>query len=302
MRLKTTLEQWLTLIEVDRAGSIQAAALALNKSHTTLMYALRKLEQQLGMELICIEQRRAVLTVEARALLRRAVPMVEQARELESVGSQIALGVEPEITLTLDHLCCREWVMAPLGRFFDDFKGTSVQIRETSLSATERAVTERQADLAIITLPVDNHLTDPFGVVTMVPVAGRGHPLAGMKAVTAEDLITHTQIVVRDLGEDDPKRQRDVGWLRSERRITVDNFDHAWDAVRAGVGFCRMPDHRLARLDPYEVVPLTLAGGGSYQVPLHLTLPKGKQTGVAARALYALLRQAARERRLQSQE
>ncbi|EGU51491.1 putative transcriptional regulator [Vibrio tubiashii ATCC 19109] len=32
MRLKSTLEQWVTLKEVDRAGSIQAAASALNKA------------------------------------------------------------------------------------------------------------------------------------------------------------------------------------------------------------------------------------------------------------------------------
>jgi len=40
MRLKTTLDQWLTLIEIDKAGSIQAAASRLNKSHTTLIYAI----------------------------------------------------------------------------------------------------------------------------------------------------------------------------------------------------------------------------------------------------------------------
>ncbi|WP_028109177.1 LysR family transcriptional regulator [Ferrimonas futtsuensis] len=296
MKLKTTLEQWLTLIEVDRAGSIQGAAQALNKSHTTLIYALRKLEQQLGIELIRIEQRRTVLTEQARSLLRRAAPMVEQARTLEVVSSQMALGVEPEITLTVDHLCCREWLMGPLSRFFDEFKGTSVQIRETSLSATERAVTQRQADVSIITLPIENHLSDPFSVVTMVPVVAHSHPLARLASVTVEELIAHTQIVVRDLGQTEPSEQQDVGWLRSQLRVTVDNFDHAWDAVRAGVGFCRMPEHRLTLRDASEVVPLTLEGGGCYQVPLHLCLPKGEQTGVAARTLHTLLLEEARKR------
>ncbi len=41
MRLKTTLEQWLTLFEIDKAGSIQAAANTLNKSHTTLIYSIK---------------------------------------------------------------------------------------------------------------------------------------------------------------------------------------------------------------------------------------------------------------------
>lgn len=296
MRLKTTLEQWLTLIEVDRAGSVQGAAQALNKSHTTLIYALRKLEQQLGMELIRIEHRRSVLTDDARGLLRRAIPMVEQARTLEAIGSQIARGVESEITLTVDHLCCRQWLMGPLARFFDEFKGTSIQIRETSLSSTERAVTQRQADVAIITLPIENHLSDPFSVVTMVPVVAHAHPLARRTSVTVEELIAHTQIVVRDLGRGEPDEQQDVGWLRSQLRVTVDNFDHAWDAVRAGIGFCRMPEHRLAEVDRSQVVKLALEGGGAYQVPLHLTLPKGEQTGVAARTLYQMLLEDAQNR------
>ncbi|WP_417346433.1 LysR family transcriptional regulator [Ferrimonas sp.] len=296
MKLKTTLEQWLTLIEVDRAGSIQGAAQSLNKSHTTLIYALRKLEQQLGMELIRIEQRRSVLTDEARALLRRAIPMVAQARTLEMVSNQMAQGVESEITLTVDHLCCRQWLMGPLARFSRQYRGTSVQIRETSLSATERAVTEGEGDLAIINLPVGNHLTDPFGVVTMVPVVAPNHPLSRLESVTISDLIAHTQVVVRDLGASKTEGERDVGWLRSELRITVDNFDHAWDAVRAGIGFCRMPEHRLAEVDSSQVVRLALDGGGAYQVPLHLTLPKGEQTGVAARALYQLLLEDAQSR------
>ena len=72
MRLKTTLEQWLTLFEIDRAGSIQAAAAALNKSHTTLIYAVRKLEEQLGVPLLKVEKRRAILTDDGKSLLRRA--------------------------------------------------------------------------------------------------------------------------------------------------------------------------------------------------------------------------------------
>ena len=72
MRLKTTLDQWQTLLEIERAGSIQAAATSMNKSHTTLIYAVKKLEQQLGVPLIEVQKRRAVLTEDGKSLLRRA--------------------------------------------------------------------------------------------------------------------------------------------------------------------------------------------------------------------------------------
>lgn len=289
MRPRTTLDQWLTLLEVDKAGSIQAAAHQLNKSHTTLIYAIKKLEQQLGVSLVQIKARRAVLTDDGKSLLRRAAPMLDQALELEVIGSHLSQGIESEITITIDHLCDRDWLYGPLSEFIDQNKGTSVQVRETSLSSTLDAVTEQQSDIAIINFPIANHLAEAFGIVTMIPVVSKHHPLAQKSKIGIEDLLTVTQIVVRDLGDHAVVEKQNVGWLKSQQRITVDNFDHAWKAVHQGLGFCRMPDHMLALLDSSKIVQLPLQGGLRYQVPMHLVLPKVGRTGPAATALYQLL-------------
>ncbi|MGF1757130.1 LysR family transcriptional regulator [Photobacterium sagamiensis] len=289
MKLKSTLEQWLTLIEVDKAGSIQAASHRLNKSHTTLIYAIKKLEAQLGVSLIRIEGRKAVLTDNAKTLLRRAVPMVDQARELEVIGAQLSQGMESEIIVSIDHLCCRRWLYQPLQEFFANNSGTSVKIRETSLSSTQDAVKDQLADIAIVNLPVENYLAEAFGVVTMIPVVSRNHPLAQKDTICNDDLLTETQIVVRDLGSEESLEEQNVGWLKSQRRVTVDNFDHAWQAVSSGLGFCRMPDHRLEELDTSELVRLPLQGGTRYQVPVHLVAPKVGRTGLAAKLLYDIL-------------
>lgn len=289
MKLRSTLEQWLTLVEVDKAGSIQAASNTLNKSHTTLIYAIKKLESQLGVSLIKVEGRKSVLTDHAKTLLRRAVPMLDQARELEAIGAQLSQGMESEITISIDHLCCRRWLYRPLQTFFANNRGTSVQIRETNLSSTQAAVKKRLADIAIVNLPVENHLAEAFGVVSMIPVVSRHHPLAGKELIGNDDLLTETQIVIRDLGAIDKPEEQNVGWLKSQRRLTVDNFDHAWQAVNAGLGFCRIPDHMLEELDTSEIVRLPLQGGSRYQVPVHLVAPKGGQTGIAANLLYDIL-------------
>jgi len=289
VRLKSTLEQWLTLIEVDKAGSIQAASNRLNKSHTTLIYAIKKLEAQFGFSLIRIEGRKSVLTDNAKTLLRRAIPMVEQARELEVIGAQLSRGMEPEITVSIDHLCCRRWLYQPLQDFFAKSSGTSVQIRETSLSSTRDAVKEQLADIAIVNIPIENCLAEAFGVVTMIPVVSQNHPLAQKDTICNDDLLTETQIVIRDLGSEESVEEQNVGWLKSQRRITVDNFDHAWLAVNSGLGFCGMPDHMLNELDTSNIVQLPLQGGSRYQVPVHLVAPKAGRTGLAAKLLYDIL-------------
>ncbi len=289
MRLKTTLEQWVTLQEIDRSGSIQAAAAQLNKSHTTLIYAIKKLEGQLGISLVYIKGRRAVLTEQGKSLLRRASSMLEQAHDLEVISGQLSKGIESEITVSIDHLTCQKWVYQPLLEFFSQNKSTSVQVVETSLSSTTDAVLSEKSDIAIINFPITNHPAEAFGIATMVPVVAKNHPLAYKTNLCLGDLITETQIVIRDLGSHLAKDKKNVGWLKSQQRLTVDNFDHAWRAVTEGLGFCRFPEHMVDEMNSDNVVRLSIEGSQRYQVPIHITLPKGIKTGPAARCLYELL-------------
>jgi DNA-binding transcriptional LysR family regulator len=286
MRLKTTLNQWLTLLEIDKAGSIQAAALALNKSHTTLIYAVKKLEDQLGVVLVKIEKRRAVLTSDGKSLLRRAQSMIDQAKVLEDISTQLAQDVESEIIIAIDHLCDRTWLYKPLEQFFAQNDTTSVQIIETSLSKTTSMVEEEIADISIINMPITNHPSESFGVVSMLPVVAKTHALASKPELCLADLTINRQIVVRDLGG---FNKRNVGWLKSSQRITVDNFDHAWQATKQGLGYCRLPKHIIESHNDDEVEVLNIEHSNCYQVPLHLTLPKSAKTGPAANCLYQLL-------------
>lgn len=286
MRLKTTLNQWQTLLEIDKAGSIQAAALALNKSHTTLIYAIDKLEEQLGVELVKIEKRRAVLTNDGKSLLRRAQSMIEQARILEDISNQLAQELEAEITVAIDHLCDRSWLYQPLRQFFAENTTTSVKIVETSLSKTTSTVENEKADISIINIPITNYPSEFFGAVNMIIIVAKNHPLANKAELCLADLEANRQIVVRDLGA---VNKQNAGWLKSSLRITVDNFDHAWQAVKQGLGYCRLPQHIVDKHRSEEIAVLNVEHANCFQVPLHLTLPKGVHSGPVANSLYQRL-------------
>ncbi|CAI2529628.1 LysR family transcriptional regulator [Serratia liquefaciens] len=113
-RLKTTLDQWMNLVAISEEGSVQAAAARLHKSHTTLLYSVRKLESQLGTELVEVIGKKTRLTASATMLLRKAGTMIETARQLESLSSLLSEGYESSITVSVDHLCNRMWVYDPL--------------------------------------------------------------------------------------------------------------------------------------------------------------------------------------------
>jgi DNA-binding transcriptional LysR family regulator len=290
MRLKSTLEQWATLQEIDKAGSIQAAALTLNKSHTTLIYSIKKLEQQLSVNLVEVKGRRAVLTDDGKSLLRRASSMLEQARDLEILSQQVSAGVESEILIAMDHLCDPSLLFNPMAHYLKQNRFTSIQLVETSLSKTTEMVTSERADIAIINLPITNYPAEVFSLTSMVPVVSKEHPLAMKSIIAMSDFATHCQVVVRDLGASTQHdNQLDVGWLKSNQRVTVDNFDHAFRAVEQGVGFCRLPEHIIAKRDRGQLKVLRIEENNKYQIPLHITLPKGPNTGPAARCFYQFL-------------
>ena len=191
----------------------------------------------IGWSLVQVEGRRAVLSEDGKSLLRRASSMLEQARELELISEQLAKGVESEIVVAIDHLCCLERLYQPMATFLTENNTTSIQVIETSLSKTTEMVTQELADVAIINLPITNYSAEAFGFTMMEPVVACSHPLASMSSISLNQLSSLPQIVVRDLGaqaSQGSKKQgekKDVGWLKSSQRITVDNFDHAFGAV-----------------------------------------------------------------------
>lgn len=281
----------MNLVAISEAGSVQAAAERLHKSHTTLLYSIKKLESQLGTELVEVVGKKTRLTASATMLLRKAGSMLETARQLEKLSSLLSEGYESSLVISVDHLCDRRWIYDPLTRFCAENALTSVTLRETSLTATRRYVKEKLSDIAIINLPVENFPSSFFGHVKMLPVISVFHALAGQNEISQSELVNTTQIVLRDLGSENSTQGENVGWLKPQRRITVDNFDYAIDAVSSGLGFCRLPEHMIKRLNNPDIITLSVHEGFDYQVPLHVTLPKGEDTGPAARALFDLLMQ-----------
>lgn len=292
MRLKSTLEQWNSLRAIDQYGSIQAAALQMNKSHTTLIYAVKKLEDQLGISLLKVVAKRAELTEEGKTLLRHAHSMLEQAESLEVISEQLAKGTESEITVTVDHLCDKEILYRALAKFHANNSMTSVRIIETSLTSTQGSVINQLADVALINIPITNYPAEAVAVITMVPVVSKQHPLAAKGSLTLGELTKETQIVLRDLGknnETNVEEHKSVGWLKAQRRITVDTFDMALRAVKNGLGFTRIPLYMYDRNEGDDLVKLDIMGANRYQIPVHITLPKGVDTGPAALELYTLI-------------
>jgi DNA-binding transcriptional LysR family regulator len=151
-----------------------------------------------------------------------------------------------------------------------------------------RAVLSRRVALAIGARVPPGFLAEPLVEVEFVAVAHPAHPLHHLeRAVSAADLRTHRQIVVRDTGP----QGLDAGWLGAEQRCTVSHMRTSLDALARGLGFAWVPRDLIGEhLAAGRLRPLPLASGATREATLHLIFAAGESAGPGAQELARLLR------------
>lgn len=306
---KISLEQWAAFKAVVDEGSFALAADALNKSQSSVSYAIARLNEQLPSPVLRIEGRKAALTEEGGVLYRRATHLLALAEETEAFARQMAEGIESEVTIAIDILLDIRFILPALEALSSRYPATRVRILETSLSGTEEALLEKKADIVIgANVPI-GFSGSPLKQIHMIPVAHPDHPLfhrditalrktceeAGAKfdplgepdGINEFELKAYRQIVVRDSGR---KRVQDAGWLGSEQRWTVSHFASTLTILRAGLAFAFVPtdwvedDLRDGRLQQ-----LPLAMGAERIIQLYLMLVSKEAAGPATRLLATTL-------------
>jgi DNA-binding transcriptional LysR family regulator len=293
---RISLDQWRILQAVVDCGGYSKAAEHLQKSQSTLSYALQKLQEDLGVTVLEIRGRKATLTAAGETLLRRARHLLEEAQALETAAASLSRGWESQITLNVDVICPQLLLLNCLRQFEQEHPQVRLDIIESALSGTQDAIVQGQADLALSGVTPPGFLGTDISSITMQCVAHCGHPLASLTTVHEQDLQAHRQIVVRDSGA---YRRINAGWLGADKRWTVNNFSSSVELLRAGLGFAWVPvDHLQPWLERGELVPLPLTSGATRSVTLSLFYPNRERTGPAARYLGELLQ--AEARRLQS--
>lgn len=285
---RTTAEQWQVLATVvDQGGFAQAAAF-LHRSQSAVSYAVAQLQQALGVKLLVLRGRRAELTPAGHELLRRSRRVVEQLSRLESAARALQQGWESELRLVVDASFPQQRLMAVLGELRSACADTTIQLADAVLSGAEEAIVQEQADVVVTTRVPPGALGDWLMDVDMVAVAAPGHPLhrEGTR-LQLDDLVDHTQVVVRDSGRDRP---RDEGWLGAQRRWTVSSVEASLNAVLAGLAYAWLPAHRVEPLIAAgELKSLPLQAGGVRRLSLYVVLVKGEIAGPAARMALELL-------------
>jgi len=266
---------------VDEDGFGQAAE-ALHKSQSAVSYAVARLQESLGIDLLEVDGRKAVLTAHGKTLLKRVRPLIRDLETLERLAQSLKQGWEPELKLVVDVAFPRQCLLDIIAELQQRCPNTEVQVSDAVLSGAEEAISENRADVVVTSHLPPDYLGEPLLTVNFVAVAYPSHPLFTLdRALTSNDLVRYVQVVVRDSGIRNP---RDEGWLGAERRCTVSSMEASLATVLAGLGYAWLPEHMTSepiRQGRLRVLPLEM--GASRPVSLHLVLVQPETAGPAAR-------------------
>jgi DNA-binding transcriptional LysR family regulator len=282
---RVSLDQWLTFKTVVDSGSYAMAAEALNKSQSSISYAIGRLNEQLPQPVLILRGRKAVMTDAGQVLYRHAEHLLNHASQAEAVASSLALGFESEVTIAVDVLVEVGSLVCAFEEFSQEFPHTRIRVLETSLSGTTEALVEKTADLVVSSKIPPGFRGAPLLQVKMIPVAAPSHPLvSNRESVSEVELRNMRQVVLRDTGT---HREQDAGWLQAEQRWTVSHFSTSIKLLLSGLVFAFIPQNWIEdELASGHLLRIPVEPSMDRLIQMQLLMSNHQASGPATQALY----------------
>lgn len=291
MELGINLDQLRVFAVVVEEGSFSAAARRLNRSQSSITYAIQNLEGAVGTSLFDRSGYRPELTDAGRALLPRARRVVETSAGFERQARALREGIEPELILVVDAMFPMPPLFVALSAFERQFPTVQTRLYVESMGAAVKTVLDGHADLGVVIdfANVSDELASvAMDAIQLVPVAAPTHRLTllqqqGRQPLEDEDLRDHLQLVLTDRSELTKGRDKGVVSVRTWRLADL-GAKHAM--LLAGMGWGNMPLHMVSSdLEAGRLVELEIARwpkrAGPLMIPIVMVHRQDRPPGPA---------------------
>lgn len=287
-QMDTTLDAWEILHTVVQLGGFAPAAQKLNRSQSTISYAIARLQDQLAVKLFEIKGRRAHLTELGRALLADAEPHLAGFQQLEQRAHSLASGGASEVRLSVDSIYPNHRLFAVLSEFSHHFPYVQPKLRQGTFLSTDTEFSVHNAQLCITGLVSREFFVKPVLGIRLVAMAHRNHPLhTEQRKLMRSDLLRHMLVTIEGAASGIPKHQPSVP---AQRILPVSSIEGAIDAVLSGLCFGWLPMYRVENyVKSGELIPLPIPAGREREVRLNLVCRELDSSSREVNALAELL-------------
>jgi DNA-binding transcriptional LysR family regulator len=286
--MDTTLDAWEILQAVVQLGGFGPAAKKLNRSQSTISYAIGRLQEQLGVRLFEIHGRKAQLTEAGRVLLADVEPHLAGFHELEQRARVMASGGASEIRISVDSIFPDDRLFEVLAAFSRSFPRVKLKLRQGTLLSADSEFSLHNAQICVTGLMSRELLVKPILTIEVVAVVRSDHPLLSTRRkLSRSDLTPHILVSVESAASGSLKQQPR---LPVQRVLPVSTIESAISAVRSGLCYGWLPKYRIqSELDSGDFVALPLPVGRTREVRLNLVCRDMSESNSEAYALAELL-------------
>jgi LysR family transcriptional regulator for metE and metH len=182
--------------EVDKQGSLTAAARVLCLTQSALSHAIKKLEQQLGAEIWLREGRRLRLTQAGEYLLAVAKKILPQLEWAEERIHQYAQGERGILRIGMECHPCYQWLLKVVAPYLAAWPDVDVDVKQKFQFGGIGALFGFEIDLLVTPDPLHKpglHFEAVFDYEQVLTVS-RHHPLAAFTFVEPQQLTQETLI------------------------------------------------------------------------------------------------------------
>lgn len=243
--------------EVERQGSLTAAADVLCLTQSALSHSMRKLERQLGTDVWLREGRSLRLTQAGRYLLALANRVLPQLALAEDRLRQFAQGERGALRIGMECHPCYQWLLGVVAPYLAVWPDVDVDVKQKFQFGGIGALFGYEIDLLVTPDPLfrSGLVFEPVFDYEQVLVVRRDHPLARADHVlppqlAQEVLITYPVPVER---LDIFRQFLAPAGIAPRRHKTIETTDILLQMVASGRGVTALPrwlvDHYADRME-----------------------------------------------------
>jgi DNA-binding transcriptional LysR family regulator len=260
--LRLTLDALQVLDAIARRGSFAAAGDELHRTTSTLSYTVKKLEDDLGVQVFDRSGHRAVLTEAGRLLLDEGRAVLDAARAVERRARSLGQGWEAELVIASNELVPLTPLLEAVRDFYAAGHPTRIRLLSEVLGGVWDALVTQRADIALTELESTGAMGishRPLGAVSFVFAVAPDHPLAlEPQPVKQTTIRRHRVVVVADSSRQ--ASPRSSGITSAADVLTVATLQAKLEAQAAGLGVGFLPKALAAEpIAQGRLVPLRVA-------------------------------------------
>ena len=231
--------------EVEKQGSLTAAAHVLCLTQSALSHSIRKLEHRLGTPVWLREGRSLRLTQAGQYLLSVSSRVLPQLTLAEKHLEQFASGERGTLRIGMECHPCYQWLLKVVSPYLAEWPDVDVDVKQKFQFGGIGALFAYEIDLLVTPDPLFKpglHF-EPVFDYEQVLVTGRGHPLTRVKYAEPEQL-TREVLITYPVAAD----RLDIynqfllpAGVTPKRQKIIENTDIMLQMVASGRGVTALP-------------------------------------------------------------